>query len=212
MVRRLLLPCLLLLVLSLAAPAGAQDPPEPPPDPEETPVVVAQEAPVPQQATSSSTQEANAGADLASSTYGGCKSKEGTLGAYTAVFKGCVEQNASLFPGKCRTKWRVTFWLNHPTGGRTTAYGNVRWDLKYNNGHYRRGRWWDGTSYHVFSYTSARGDAIQAHTTVAYSIPGSVDRVRTYVNGSMNNLYVRMPAGQLWGPWDLNSANVVWFC
>jgi hypothetical protein len=162
------------------------------------------------------------GEDAVSGTYySGCVERSASISPYSVVHKSCLEwRDNPNGPGELgRLKTRFTFWYNGPTGP-TPAYGNVRWDVKWNsdpgpnqtNPLHRRVYYWVGARVD-YAFTSSRPDAIGAHTTVGYSQWGCAQILsQKYHYGIATNHYVRMPAGQLFGPFTQRTNGKVNTC
>jgi hypothetical protein len=155
--------------------------------------------------------------------YSGCRERTSSLSPYSVVHKSCLEwKDNPNGPGElARVKTRFTFWYNSPTG-QSPAYGNVRWDVRWNsdpgpnqtNPLWRRVYVYPGTTGPVYyAFTSSRPDAIGAHTTVGYSQWGCSQQLGSLYNyGHVRNHYVRMPAGQLFGPFTQQTGGKVNIC
>jgi hypothetical protein len=205
-------------------PASADDPPPPPPAcPVETvppwcalPVPGAvYEDPPGQPVTQSDTGNSGTGAlaegeEATGYACNGLQQREASIpsspGVYTVQWRTCIED----LPGAdARTKTRATFFYDHPTTGRHVAYGNIRWSTSWSPAPRRRLYRWDDVTaqWHILAYTSNRADAIQVHSSVAYSLVGC-PLTANWMRSVFREHYVRMPNGVLFGPHGFDSSGV----
>lgn len=179
-------------------------------------VVVGEEGPpVPQQDTGNSgTGLVAEGEEATGYACGGLRQQEWSFSAsasvsYIVQVKVCTEN----LPGSYnRGKQRITFFSQNAAGLRSTAYGNVRWATSWVHPTYgppkRYLYQWDNPTgtWNFQAGTKNRSDAIQVHSTVAYS-NSDCSVLNTYHYARIRHTFVRLPNGSLAGPFALSGTS-----
>lgn len=190
---------------ALGSPTPPSGPAAPPPTPTTTPPTQPDPSPAALTALVSEDDTAPDGTTASGYTAQKCAAKNNDVPTgsitYRTVFQTCLEARNS--DNAYANKTRITFYQITATGGQTSTFGNVRWDVKWGDGMYRRVR---NLSYGgVVSYTSNRADAINVHSTVGWSLWGCAPSLATNYDANTNRHTVRLANGSLYGPLGLSS-------
>jgi hypothetical protein len=189
---------------------GSPTPPSPPAGTSPTPTTTPPTQPDPvasQAALVSEGDTAPDGTTASGYTPQRCATKNFDVPAgsitYRTVMQICLEARNS--DNAYANKTRFTFYQVTATGTTGTS-GNVRWDVKWGDGMYRRVR---NLSFGgVVSYTSNRPDAIGVHSTVGWSQWGCPPSLDTWYDAYTYRHTVRLANGSLLGPLSLSSGQV----